>query len=96
MGLVANQACSPEDGGEHKNPANLLETLWFQVSPPVKPIPTYRSSRIRDSSETSELVSDPRLSIFWNCRPAVNSLLPFLRTSPMVHRALVCELFALK
>ena len=50
MGLVANQACSPEDGGEHKNPANLLETPWFQVSPPVNPMPACRPCRIRDSS----------------------------------------------
>jgi hypothetical protein len=55
MGLVANQACSPEDGGEHKNPANLLETPWFQVSPPVNPLPACRPCRIRDSSQTSEV-----------------------------------------
>ena len=52
MGLVANQACSPEDGGEHKNPANLLETPWFQVSPPVNPMPACRPCRIPDSSPT--------------------------------------------
>jgi len=49
MGLVANQACSPEDGGEHKNPANLLETLGFQVSPPVNPMTARSSGRIPDS-----------------------------------------------
>src|SRR5438045_3574819 len=50
MGLVANQVCSLEGGGEHTNPAKLFEMLEFPTSPPVNPMPTCRSSRIRDSS----------------------------------------------
>ena len=96
MGLVTNQVCSLGGGGEYANPRKLFEMVGFSVSLPVNPFTASSPGQIPDSSETSELVSDPRLSIFWNCRPAVNSLLPFLRTSPMVHRALVCELFALK
>jgi hypothetical protein len=70
MGLVANQVCSLEGGGEHTNPAKLFEMVEFPVSSPVNPMTARSPGRIRDSSETSELVSDPRLSIFWNCRPA--------------------------
>ena len=36
MGLVANQVCSLEGGGEHTNPAKLFEMLEFPTSPPVK------------------------------------------------------------
>jgi len=35
MGLVANQVCSLEGGGEHTNPAKLFEMLEFPTSPPV-------------------------------------------------------------
>jgi hypothetical protein len=52
MGLAANQVCSPEGRGEHTNPAKLFEMVEFPVSPPVNPMPTCRSSRIRDSSGT--------------------------------------------
>jgi hypothetical protein len=50
MGLVANQACSPEDGGEHKNPAKQFEMVGFPVSPPVNPKPACGPCRIPDSS----------------------------------------------
>jgi len=52
MGLVANQACSPEDGGEHKNPAKQFEMVGFPVSPPVNPKPACGPCRIPDSSLT--------------------------------------------
>jgi len=50
MGLVANQVCSLEGGGEPTNPAKQFEMVEFPVSPPVNPMPAFRLSRIRDSS----------------------------------------------
>ena len=65
MGLVANQVCSLEGGGEHTNPAKLFEMLEFPTSPPVNPMPTCRSSRIRDSFNrpiTCWIVNEPKSS----------------------------------
>src|SRR5437868_10400231 len=45
MGLVANQVCSLEGGGEHTNPAKLFEMLEFPTSPPVNS--TTRPLRVR-------------------------------------------------
>ena len=52
MGLVANQVCSLEGGGEPTSPAKQFEMVEFPVSPPVSPMPACRPSRIRDSSLT--------------------------------------------